>query len=217
MAYNVFGTPITTKTLERMSEYIGKTITRKDRAKVALDMKNAESKDVNARQFVEQLKERYGNGVATLCVIYNATGDPLTYITSHDYFGHIWHSPYPYKIENGQWGAFLHGKVAGATSGSNATVVYRGMNQAGNHCDWMLAWDNPWNRIIYSCKAYTEIREPNHFDSTVWGVISDKMERSSIHCEDVWNGCWSGVSIGDDTTTVYEGIMTLQDVANFAP
>ncbi|XP_072990246.1 23 kDa jasmonate-induced protein-like [Typha latifolia] len=159
MAYNAFGIPVTTETLERMSEYVGKTITHKDRAKVALDMKNAESKDVNAHQFVEQLKERYGNGVATLCLIYNATGDPLTYITSHDYFDHILYSPY----------------------------------------------------------AYTEIREPNHFDNTVWGVISDKMEKSGIHCEDVWNGCWSGVSIRDDTTTVYEGIMTLQDVAKFAP
>ncbi|XP_072971132.1 23 kDa jasmonate-induced protein-like [Typha angustifolia] len=190
MAYDVCGIPVTTEILERISEYMGKTITRKDKAKVALDMKNAESKDVNADQFMEQLKERYGNGVATLCLIYNATGDPLPYITSHDYFGHIMYSLYPHKIENGHWGAFLHETVAGATSGSSAAVVYRGMNQARDYCDWMLAWDNPLNRIIYSSKvstirtheeAYTEIREPNHFDNTVWGVISAKMEKSGIH------------------------------------
>lgn len=49
MASNVFGNPITNATLEAMPEYIGKKITRADRAHVAWNMRNAEGKDVNAR------------------------------------------------------------------------------------------------------------------------------------------------------------------------
>ena len=57
MASNVFGTPITDATLQAMPDYIGKEITATDRAHVALNMKNAENKDVNARSFVGFEKE----------------------------------------------------------------------------------------------------------------------------------------------------------------
>ncbi|KAK1309868.1 hypothetical protein QJS10_CPA08g00129 [Acorus calamus] len=131
MAYNVFGNPITNSTLEGMPEYNGKTITRTDRAHVALNMKNAADKDVNARQYVENLKARWGNGVSTLCLLYNATGDTVTFVTSHDWHGHIGPGPYPTAMANGQWGAFLHVKTSGAATGSSAAVVYHGMNGAG--------------------------------------------------------------------------------------
>ncbi|KAK8940939.1 hypothetical protein KSP39_PZI010781 [Platanthera zijinensis] len=149
MASNVFGNPITNTTLQGMPEYMDKPITRKDRARVAFNMKNAQEKDRNARQYVENLKARWGTGVSTLCVVYNSTGDTLTFITSHNWFGHIGPAPYPTNIRNGQWGGFLHVKKSGAASGSAAAVVYRGKNDAGANCDWMLSWSNPWNRIRY--------------------------------------------------------------------
>ncbi|CAK9327853.1 unnamed protein product [Citrullus colocynthis] len=62
-----------------MPEYEGRTITRRDRAHVAFNMKNAEDKDRNAREYVENLKKRWGTGVSALCLIYNATGDTITY------------------------------------------------------------------------------------------------------------------------------------------
>lgn len=152
MASNVFGNPITNATLEAMPEYIGKVITRTDRAHVAVNMKNSESKDVNARTFVENLKERYGDGVSTLCMVYNATGDPLKFVGNHDWSGHIGESPFPTEIANGQWGAYLHVKTSGAARGSVAAAVYRGKNNAGSDCDWMLAWSTPWsgsNRVSF--------------------------------------------------------------------
>lgn len=146
MAVNVFGTPITDLTLKGMSEYIGKKITRRDRAYVALKMKNSQEKDVNAQKYVENLKRQWGVGVSTLCLVYNATGDTITYVSSVDWYGHIGPSPYPVKIENGQWGAFLHVKNSGQATGSCAAVVYRGLNGDGDGCDWMFGWANPWNR-----------------------------------------------------------------------
>jgi hypothetical protein len=130
-----------------MPEYINApTITRHDRAAVALDLKNAGQKDVNARTFVDNIKQQWGAGVSTLVVFYNASGDDIQLVQNHDYWGHIGPSPYPTLVRNGQWGAFLHVKTSGAASGSSAAVVYRGLDASGNSRDWCFAWDNPWSR-----------------------------------------------------------------------
>ena len=95
---------------------------------------------------MEGLKKQWGTGVSTLCLIYNATGDPIDFVTDHSWHGHIGPGPYPTRIENGQWGGFLHVKTSGTATGSSAAVVYRGVNNNDQHCDWMAAWSNPWNR-----------------------------------------------------------------------
>ncbi|KAK1296272.1 hypothetical protein QJS10_CPB15g02102 [Acorus calamus] len=213
MAYNVFGNPITNSTLEGMPEYMDKPITRMDRARVALNMKNAAEKDVNARQYVENLKARWGTGVSTLCLLYNATGDTVTLVTSHDWHGHIGPAPYPTAIANGQWGGFLHVKTSGTATGSSACVVYRGKNGVGDGCDWMLAWSNPWDRNLYDNMAYTEIREAGHFNNTVWGIVSGKLYSSGLTHTDKWKGCLSTVATGSYTSPIFEGILTLENDA----
>ncbi|XP_060674531.1 23 kDa jasmonate-induced protein-like [Ziziphus jujuba] len=209
MGSNVFGNPITTKTLEQMPEYIGKKITRTDRAHVAMNMKNAEGKDVKAREFVEDLKEKWGNGVSTLCVIYNATGDTIRHVGSNDWYGHIGDSPYPSEIANGQWGAFLHVKTSGASSGSVAATVYRGLNEAGQVCDWMLSWYNPWSRLFDDNQAYTEIREGHHYEEDHWDYIYNILKNKGLSYTDNWNGCISSVSTGSSTSPIFEGVMKL--------
>ncbi|XP_060674519.1 23 kDa jasmonate-induced protein-like [Ziziphus jujuba] len=206
MGSNVFGNPITTATLEAMPEYIGKVITRTDRAHVALNMKNAEGKDVNARKFVENLKERYGNGVSTLCLIYNATGDTLKHVGYHDWRGHIGESPYPNEIANGQWGAYLHVKTSGAATGSIAATVYRGKNEAGKDCDWMLSWYNPWSG---KNRVYTEIREGHHYEEDHWDYIYNILSNKELSYTETWNGCISTVTTGVSTSPIFEGIMKL--------
>jgi len=215
MASNVFGNPITNSTLEGMPEYIGKKITAKDRAHVAFNMKNAQEKDRNVRQYVENLKARWGYGVSTLCVVYNCTGDTMTFITSHDWHGHIGPAPYPVTIQNGQWGGFLHVKTSGTATGSSAAVVYRGKNDGGVNCDFLLSWSNPWDRNLYNNSAYTEIRDANHYDegNDRWGVVSEKLYRSGLNSTDKWEGCFSTATIGSDTSPVFEGIMMLESDA----
>ncbi|KAA8545950.1 hypothetical protein F0562_020600 [Nyssa sinensis] len=173
-------------------------------------MKDAENKAVNARQFAENLKKSWGTGVSTLCLVYNATGDTVTFVTSHDWFGHIGPSPYPQEIANGQWGAFLHVKTSGVPSGSVAAVVYRGKNENGNDCDWMLSWSNPWRRTRFDNKAYSEIREADYFPSR-WDDYPNLLENSGLRHNCIWNNCSSTVAIGSDTSPIFDAIMTLKD------
>ncbi|KAF3444316.1 hypothetical protein FNV43_RR14006 [Rhamnella rubrinervis] len=189
MAANVFGNPITDVTLKGMSEYIGKTITRRDRAHVALAMKNSEGKDVDAQTYVENLKRQWGVGVSTLCLVYNATGDTITYIWGTDWYGHIGPSPYPVKIQNGQW-----------------AVVYRGLNGDGESCDWMFGWANPWNRARRNNAAYTAIGEAGAFqdlygtwrDVFFWSRTLRVMEWMFLNCND-WKLHFTAVSGNVDT------------------
>nr|XP_028964041.1 23 kDa jasmonate-induced protein-like isoform X1 [Malus domestica] len=211
MAYNVFGNPITDETLKGMPEYADKQIGRLDRAYVALNMKNAAEKDFNARTHVEKLKEQYGDGVSTLCLVYNATGETIRYAYKKDWYGHIGNAPYPPLIANGQWGAFLHVKTAGESSGSNAAVVYRGLNIVNEECDWMLSWSNPWDRTKSDNTVITEIRGLNHFES-YWSLIYGYLEKGQAYSKDRWNGCVSIMSTGSDTSPIVEAILTLENV-----
>ncbi|GMP46643.1 hypothetical protein CsSME_00014708 [Camellia sinensis var. sinensis] len=140
-----------------MPQYYKKEITPRDRAHVAMLMKNAENKDHNARNHVESRKKDFGDGISALCVIYNATGDALKFITTHDYHGHIYADPYPTIIQNGQWAAFLHVKPSVITAGSSAGVVYRGKNQSGEQHDWMLAWSIPYVGDNHVSKTFTDL------------------------------------------------------------
>ncbi|KAM1717006.1 hypothetical protein ACFX11_024899 [Malus domestica] len=151
MADNVFGEPITNATLEGMREYADRRgqIERIDRARVAMNMKNVAGKDVKARTRVEKLKAESGAGIATLCLVYNATGSTLEYVGQKDWIGLMGKSPYPPLIANGQWAAFLHVRDPKIQWGSSAAVVYRGKNAGGINCDWVLSWANPKDRVTW--------------------------------------------------------------------
>ncbi|KAG7023959.1 hypothetical protein SDJN02_14987, partial [Cucurbita argyrosperma subsp. argyrosperma] len=141
MACNVFGDPITYSSLERMSEYVGKEKRSEDRAYVALQLKNVGAKGKNALEYLEKLNAQWGTEVSTMGLIYNATGNAIKLLKTHDWHGCIGASPYPIRIENGQWGVFLH--VDTDSTGSEAAVVYRGENLRGVTTDWFLSWSNP--------------------------------------------------------------------------
>jgi hypothetical protein len=58
MASGVFGIPISENTLRATGEYV-EPITQKDVADYAMKMINGDGKDVEAQQFVDNLKERF--------------------------------------------------------------------------------------------------------------------------------------------------------------
>ena len=156
MASNVFGIPITDETLKAMPKYEGKEITRYDRAYEAMNMKNDGGKDKEASNYVWNLKNDYGDGTSTLCLFYNATGDTIDLVKSHNWYGHLYKVPYPQTIANGQWAAFLHVKPDWPNSscdGSAAGVVYRGKNAQGYKYDYMCSWHTPW-WTAFACKVY---------------------------------------------------------------
>ncbi|XP_008232355.1 PREDICTED: 23 kDa jasmonate-induced protein-like [Prunus mume] len=113
MAYNLLCNPNESSTFKGMSEFECQAIERKDKEKVALQMKNIGEKDLKALTFVENFKKHHGDGISTLCLVYNATGDT---------------------------GAFLHVQSVGKASASN--VVYNGKAKDGEDREWMLTWSN---------------------------------------------------------------------------
>ena len=141
-----------------------------------MKMINAGGKDEDAQKFVDNLKDRFvvpransfvpvfccstkkimfwlllcttrsGNGITTKCLIYNATGTTLNYDTYHDWHGHIYETPYPEEIQNGQWGAYIHVHPSGSMVGSAGAVVYRSKlpSDENESCDWLFAWSIPF-------------------------------------------------------------------------
>nr|XP_048318976.1 23 kDa jasmonate-induced protein-like [Ziziphus jujuba var. spinosa] len=202
----VFGNPVTDETLEGLPRYDGKQIGPIDRARVALNWKNAEGKDVRALQHAENLMEKCGVDVATLCLIYNATGGTVEYSGHKDWEGHLGAAPYPIMIENGQWGVFLHLQNPGSDAGCVGAVVYRGTNAENEDCDWMLAWR--LRKDTNDNRAYTEVREIDHFNG-MWDEIhnsllkSDSLDKSDSH------GCLSFVTIGNHKYSICRAILTL--------
>ncbi|KAF3447801.1 hypothetical protein FNV43_RR08506 [Rhamnella rubrinervis] len=211
MPINVFGKPIIDLTSQEMAEYTGKEITATDRSRVAMKMIEAHNKEADALTFVKNLKSTYGNGVTTLCLIYNATGGTLKHVCDKNWFGHIGDALCPYKIENGQWGAFLHVHDTGAATGSIAATVYRGKNANGTVCEWMLSWYNPWGKWWDRNRVYTEIREKGHFAQVHWKPISNILEEQGPNHSITWNECVSSLIIEDGTSPIFKAVMKLVD------
>ncbi|KAD6453493.1 hypothetical protein E3N88_08198 [Mikania micrantha] len=118
--------------------------TRTQRAQAAAKNQNADGKldqVLQASLHFQKAAVRGGNsGTAntTFGLVYNATGDPITYQTSHDWEGHV-AGHYPIIIQNGQWVFFKH--VGKGSKGSVGAVVYN----IQNCTDSMIAWNNPTN------------------------------------------------------------------------
>ncbi|XVF65603.1 hypothetical protein PTKIN_Ptkin09bG0262000 [Pterospermum kingtungense] len=125
----------------------------------------------DAVKYVRKLKADFGNGVSTLGLIHNATEEPLTFVTSHDWWGHIYNQQaYPQVIGAGHWGGFLHVKTAGPPSGSQGAVVYRGKRKDGKAADWLVAWDNPWQRVTSDNKTGGQLNRKCGCSSAPCGV-----------------------------------------------
>ncbi|KAI5001283.1 hypothetical protein ZWY2020_025933 [Hordeum vulgare] len=205
MASGVFGTPISEKTVIATGEY-KEPITQKDVADYAMKMINAGGKDINAQTFVDNLKERYGNGIAVKCLIYNATGATLSLAKYNDWHGHIYDTPYPSDIQNGQWGAFLHVHPSGAAVGSAGAVVYRTkIPSSTRSCDWLFSWTVPY---IGDNGVYTEIREEGRYPNVgSWGYIYGvKLANSNLNSTDKNYGYVSKTNIGEGSTMNARGV-----------
>ncbi|KNA13461.1 hypothetical protein SOVF_116850, partial [Spinacia oleracea] len=206
MGLNVFGTPITVDTVKEMPEYHeSKMIYSADCATVALEMKNAEGKDISARSFLEYMEPRFGLGVSTMCMIYNATGHPLTLVDTHSWEGRICETPYPMVILNGQWGAFLHGQYHNGAA-SEACVVYNGLN-----FDWVLSFTNSnSNTNTKTNRVYTNIRTPQH-NGVDWDAIKSNLDNGKTTHTGVTAGVRMFASIGDISKCTVEAILTISD------
>ncbi|KAI8025759.1 hypothetical protein LOK49_LG02G01809 [Camellia lanceoleosa] len=217
MEHMVFGDPITEETLRGMPEYKNKTtITRTDKARVALSTKDAA--EAQAFEYIEKLK-REGcecDEVITLGRIYNATGGTITNSVKLDFSGKSdEQSTYLVKIENGQCGVFRHGETGGK-NGSRGVVVYCGKNKDEKACDWMLSWSNP-NPINHDNKVFTEIAEHGHYKAKahdpIWNHVHEELCKSGTTSTYNWKGCDSAMtstrSNDMETCVVVDATVTL--------
>nr|XP_043614028.1 23 kDa jasmonate-induced protein-like [Erigeron canadensis] len=143
MADNVFG--ITVRWGSRL-----------DRALKAMEDTNVGGKRDQALAYVKEQKKKFGDGVSTLCIFYNATGENLFYVDDNSSYGKIYDS-YPVIVHNGQWGAFLHIKKPGEAAGSGAFVVYSGKYNNTDYCKHLIAWDVPCDQLTGYNHAYCGI------------------------------------------------------------
>ncbi|XP_057957983.1 23 kDa jasmonate-induced protein-like [Malania oleifera] len=208
MAANVFGTPINDEFIEGLPD-APKVITPEVRAQYAMDYINDGGKNFDAQTYVENLKDQYGIGDSCLATFYNATGGTISFVTDHDYHGHIGPSPYPSRLENGQWGAFLHVHHTATPTGSSAAAVYNGKNADGDGRDWLMAWSIPF---MGDNRTYSEVRAAGHYTSSVWGIISRNMSNSERTSEDTWDGCFSRATIGEGTSPNFSATFTLENI-----
>ncbi|XP_024964418.1 23 kDa jasmonate-induced protein-like [Cynara cardunculus var. scolymus] len=180
-AVRVFGKPITHGT-------------RTQRALAAKNNQNADGKLDQALQLSNQFRKvaAGGGNVATvnttLGMVYNATGETVTYVTSHDWEGNASRG-YKVIILNGQWGVFEHD---GNRQGSVGAVVY-GIKDCS---EFMISWNNPWKNCGgNSNTAYCEMNDPGYFENCDWDEIHEKLMASGTESQTSWRGYSTKVSI----------------------
>ncbi|CAN6270588.1 unnamed protein product [Urochloa humidicola] len=205
MASGVFGVPISESSVILSEEY-KEPITQKDIADYTMKMINDGGKDSEAQLYVDYLKKRNGPGISAKCLIYNATGTTLNLDTYKDWHGHIYDTPYPAVIQNGQWGAFLHVNTT-LVAGSAGAVVYRSdIPSSTSKCDWLFSWSIPYNG---DNRVFTEIREEGHFSNHWDYIYHEKLEKSGRSSSDSLYGYVSNTEIGEGTTSNVRGIFQL--------
>ncbi|KAL9236735.1 hypothetical protein vseg_011370 [Gypsophila vaccaria] len=188
---SAFGAPITDETLKQMSKYRGQTIGQRDRAREAMRMIQAESKNIKALNHTLALKADYGDGISTLCLIYNATGSRLELVQdfSQDWHGSVYKEEPAQSFENGQWIAFLHTHPTGFY-GCEAARVYRGTNAVGDVRDYLVSWFIPYTGGSNS--AYTKVGPRD-------GARADEgalLDATKVTIDETDDYCKSTVSIG---------------------
>ncbi|XP_074272359.1 23 kDa jasmonate-induced protein-like [Silene latifolia] len=206
---NPFGAPITNATLAPMKRYRGKTITQEDRAREAMRLIQAGNKNMNALNHALSLKADYGDGVSTLILIYNASGDTLEIVEDQkmDWLGSVYKEEPPRTFENGQWLGFVHVHPTSQSLGSKGARVFRGKTVDGQVCDYMVAWCAPWHRK-YDNSAYTEVREKDYFPQEWNHIKTNLLEKANkISKDERHQYCVSTVSIGGLTTCEFVAIL----------
>lgn len=186
----------------------GKPITEGSRTQRAQAAKNTQNSDGKHDQMFYELNraaEEVANLSVTFVMIYNATGETVTYVTPYDWQGMVTRK-YPVNIENGQWVMFKHASTRG--QGSVGAVVYN-IKDCG---DSMIAWNNPWktdnseNNSVSSCnfvlvrtrhnnnwkvncgfwklQAYCEMKDSGYFDDGVnWDDVYEILKDCSCEYE----------------------------------
>ncbi|CAO2148086.1 unnamed protein product [Urochloa humidicola] len=203
---NPFGSAITEEMVKGLSYYSEQEkITQVDCAREAMRFIHAGDKNLSALKYAWDLKDRYGKGMSTLVLVYNATGANLTLEQGGpNWYGHNFGIQPPRSFQNGQWIAFLHISGQGVLVGSEAARVFRGTDVNRRTRDFMVAWSIASSGAN---NAYTEIGNENHFSSR-WNTVRRSLLQANGITRAKDENCASTISIGGYSTS--ECIVVLQ-------
>ncbi|KAL4028642.1 hypothetical protein IC575_011843 [Cucumis melo] len=217
MIRNVFGKAVTKSTALSLLEYNikdGSAITSVDLAKVALALKNSQGKgkdEEEALRSVQIVREICGRNqeeeeFCTLGWIYNATGSAITLLDTHNGRGNLAASTlYPVRIENGQWGMFLHEQSCFESSGA---VVYEGYNSNYRQiCYWCVAWKN--RSMSSTPQVHVKIGRDIDWCKNEWNNVYRTLENSGSLHRIKEKGWLSVISASARPNVVFEALLTM--------
>ncbi|CAK9325828.1 unnamed protein product [Citrullus colocynthis] len=214
MIRNVLGKAVTKSTVMGLPEYKnGDTEIRSvELAKVALALKNSQGKgkdEEEALRSVESLIEQCArqDNRFTLGWIYNASGGAITLLDSRNERGDLAASNlYPLRIENGQWGVFLHKPSYSESCGG---VVYEGVDYHNfTTLYWCVAWKNQ-SRSSYG-QVHVKIGRDTDWCDNEWNNVYKALEKcGSLHRakEEGWR---SVISASPGPCVVFEALLTMK-------
>ncbi|KAD6453494.1 hypothetical protein E3N88_08199 [Mikania micrantha] len=181
VAVHVFGTPITQGTPTQRAEAAAKSQNADDKLNEVLQASLHSQK-------AEVGRVNLGRTNTTVVLLYNVTGETMTYQTKHEWHGHV--GNYPITIHPGQgvWVIFKHNGTD--SKGSVGAVVFN----IDNCIDSMIAWNNATNS---QNTAYCEMNEPGYYSSWPcdWKVIHNKLMDSGTTSEASMKGFTTKVTI----------------------
>ncbi len=173
-----------------------------DLADLARTLQNDVDRGEAAKTLLNQYKQEAGDGISTLIMIFNGTGQELSFLGNYDDSGHIGKYPYDTEIANGQWSAVLHVKTSGAAVGSVANVAY----QASGGRAFVIGWSVPFigsstSRVTdHTAKDFQE-RKSKLLSSD---YISTYVEGGKFRTHaGTYNGYRIEWAIGNSTSPVY--------------
>ncbi|CUA77812.1 LOC100283929 [Rhizoctonia solani] len=174
-------------------------ITAKDRGDVAFQLLGTHKQA--AVDHVDREKRDYGNGVSTLVLVYNATGDRISVHDSYSWHGHFYSEAPDETVENGQWSSFLHVHTSGAAVGSKAATIYR----SAADTDMFVGWESPWSGTP---SVYADSQKKDYWwDVSSKDSMGDQIDDGGSRSDFKGEGFELLMDIGDSTSPYCNAIL----------
>ncbi|TDL14262.1 hypothetical protein BD410DRAFT_846202 [Rickenella mellea] len=200
-----FGIIIDNDYLRTLPQYKGKPdseLTAKDRSNVAVQVQN--TYQAEATKHLDELKSDFGNGISCMIRVYNASGDRIKVHFTHSWKGGFYKDAPEEFVENRQWAAFMHVKLAAAAKGCTGAVVYR----TAADTDVMVSWQCP-RAAGSDPTCWAESRAKDHWRNTVTPEFAESVLYGLAKNRNIFTeaGYEVAINIGDNLSPYCEAVI----------
>lgn len=157
--------------------------------------------EAQARGFLEDCKNKYGNGISAKVIISNFSGYKMRFKDMKLWHGYLGETSVDDIIGVGQQSALFFHHTNGAATGSEGALIYELLDDEGNVVkEVFYGWDIPFSGS--NC-TYTEVREKGHWwkgtNEQYMLSIMENNSKQTLRSE--WYGSVSTATIGNDSTS----------------